>query len=292
MRMCKPRNDILKSVRTNAYLLSRGIFVTMSTDDTGTAHAGADGHVRELGSGVVELYGPPAAARGSGEVARFLWRGEDMDVAGSVVRSGAGLVISRVEITARAAAGITHHLLRKVPLGSLLAEARAHAAASEPPALEAPSDSTDHTGSGYVAMTDDHLRRVAMAYLRETAPGKDRAAISRMEQEFGRPRGTILTWITRARKEGWLGPAVRGRLGSEAGPKLNAYAVEEGIDEIEPPYGAPTADDQIGVKRNLTPEQRRRRDRFNELARAELAQPTGKTIRELWDMTAAERNGE
>lgn len=182
----------------------------------------------------IELSRPPDAAREAGEVARFLWRGEDMNVAGSVIRSDAGLVISRAEITAQAAAGVTHHLLRKVPLGSLLAEARAHVAANEPPALEAPSDGASNTGSGYVAMTDDHLRKVAMAYLRETAPGKDRAAISRMEQEFGRPRGTILTWITRARKEGWLGPAVRGRLGSEPGPKLNAYAVEEGIDEPEP----------------------------------------------------------
>lgn len=146
--------------------------------------------------------------------------GDDWAVSGDVERGPFGLVVSRLEITAQTAAGVTHHLLRKVPLGSLLAEARAHVAASEPPALEAPSDGASNTGSRYVAMTDDHLRKVAMAYLRETAPGKDRAAISRMEQEFGRPRGTILTWITRARKEGWLGPAVRGRLGSEPGRRL------------------------------------------------------------------------
>lgn len=264
----------------------------MSTDDTGATPKSTHSGVRELKSGVVELEKPSEAAREAGVVASFRWFGEDMDVAGDVIRTGAGLVISRAEVIAHAASGITHYLLRRVPLGALLAEARAHVAAAEPAPTEMPATVSGDTGSRHLAMTDDHLRRVAMAYLRETAPGKDRAAISRMEAQFGRPRGTILTWIARARKEGWLGPAVRGRLGSEPGPKLNAYAVEEGIHEIEPPDGAPTADDQIGVKRNLTPEQRRRRDRFNELVRAEYAQPTGKTIRELWDMTAADRSSE
>lgn len=82
-------------------------------------------------------------------------------------------------------------------------------------------------------MTDDLLRRVAMAYLEETGPGKDRAAITRMEQRFDRPRGTILTWVNRARKEGWLGPAVRGRMGSEPGPKLANWIVDVAIQAIK-----------------------------------------------------------
>jgi transposase len=73
---------------------------------------------------------------------------------------------------------------------------------------------------GRAPLTDDLLRRVAVAYLEETAPGKDRAAVTRVAARFDRPVKTINNWIARARNEGWLGPAAQGRAGADPGPRL------------------------------------------------------------------------
>lgn len=83
---------------------------------------------------------------------------------------------------------------------------------------------------GYVRMTDALLRRVAEEYLRATAPGEPPRALQRLADTFGRPQETVRTWVSRARKDGWLGQGVRGRAGAGPGPRLMGYrAHEEGI---------------------------------------------------------------
>lgn len=69
-------------------------------------------------------------------------------------------------------------------------------------------------------LTDDLLRAVAVAYLRETAYGQPSGALTRLAAEFGRPEETVRTWISRARARGWLGPGMRGCRGAEPGPRL------------------------------------------------------------------------
>jgi transposase len=48
-----------------------------------------------------------------------------------------------------------------------------------------------------------------------------------MAARFDRPEGTLRTWVSRARKEGWLGPGSKGRIGAEPGPLLLAWQLEE-----------------------------------------------------------------
>jgi transposase len=161
----------------------------------------------------------------AGVVRHFTWHGKETDVSGDISRGEAGLVVSRVEITAQSPVGLTHRLLR-LPLGEVLAQARVDVARSETeagtrPTAEAPIP------PGRVLMTDDLLRRVAITYLEETESGGNRAVLQRMADRLGRSRGTVRTWLGRAREEGWLGPGVQGRPGAEPGPKLIAERVEE-----------------------------------------------------------------
>lgn len=137
-------------------------------------------------------------------------------VTADVTRTPAGLAISRIELRTQLPEGITHKALRAVPLGEILAQARSRedlAAVSAARPIRIPP-------LRHAAMTDELLRDIARAYLEESSGDKDRAVVKRLEERFGRPRGTIVTWISRARKEGWLGPATRGRVGAEPGPKL------------------------------------------------------------------------
>lgn len=90
------------------------------------------------------------------------------------------------------------------------------------PGLFEPEDMQIPRTSGRTPMTDELLRQVALAFIEETGPGKDKRAIQRMAERFDRPEGTLRTWIARARKEGWLAPGSKGRIGAEPGPKLTA----------------------------------------------------------------------
>lgn len=168
-------------------------------------------------------------------VGRIEFSGDGRIVVGEVARTSAGLVVARVSISTELSGGVTHEMLRGVPLGEILAEARSRAALAEslaalPIRIPPPRHAT---------MTDEVLRDVARAYLEECA-SNGRGVTGRMQDRFGRPQGTILTWITRARREGWLGPGVRGRLGAEPGPKLIAWAAKVVNCETckgEPPPG-------------------------------------------------------
>lgn len=109
-----------------------------------------------------------------------------------------------------------------------------------------------HTG-GRTPMSDELLRAVAEAYLEETAPDKPPRPMARLAERFERPEETVRTWLARARKAGWLGPGIRGRIGGEPGPRLLAeYArmpYAERIDETHvsivaaPPEGSESAEE-------------------------------------------------
>ncbi len=140
-------------------------------------------------------------------------------VTGEVTRGPLGFIITRMEISSPSPSGVTRELLRDVPIRDVIAVARSKA--QERQALTTPQSPVSvPTTSGRTEMTDDLLQRVAIAYLEETAPGRERGAIQRMADRFNRPRGTVQTWIKRARKEGWLAPGPPGRMGAEPGPRL------------------------------------------------------------------------
>ncbi|MFC9637130.1 hypothetical protein ACFTZF_01100 [Streptomyces mirabilis] len=176
-------------------------------------------------SGVIRLMPPHSKAARTGAVLSFAWAGPDMEVTGDISRGDAGLAITRVEVTGPLPTGIAHHLLRRVPLGQLLAAGRAHLVDQD--VISEPAPQPEPLPPGRVLMTPDLLRRVAQAYIEESGPGKDRAVLQRLEARFGRPKGTLRTWIAHARQEGWLGPAVQGRGGAEPGPRLMDWQLEE-----------------------------------------------------------------
>ncbi|WP_328757492.1 hypothetical protein [Streptomyces sp. NBC_00271] len=191
----------------------------------------------------VRLYHPADDAPAE-VVAHFSYapEGEDWSAFGDVTRGSQGLVISRLEITPGAtSSGVTGGLLRKVPIGEVLAAVRLNAAwetarregtraiLGEEPAkgLFGESDEKAPRRGGRAPITSDLLRQVATAYLEETAPGTPAGAMKRMAERFGRPEETLRTWVTRARKDGWLGPGAKGRAGAEPGPRLVLYRIEQ-----------------------------------------------------------------
>ncbi|MFE1885474.1 hypothetical protein [Streptomyces diastatochromogenes] len=151
---------------------------------------------------------------------------------GDVTRGAQGLVISRIELTAAdlTGNGITGSLLRRIQVGDILHLARATTAraaqSAEPPQIIEYPPNRPRSG-GRSALSDELLRSVAVAYLAETAPGRPSGAVKRMAQEFDRPEETVRSWISRARKAGWLGPSVKGRAGAEPGPLLRDMTPEE-----------------------------------------------------------------
>lgn len=170
--------------------------------------------------GDVTLY-PPEPDDHGGDVFGFYWHTPNggIEADGGISRSAGGVVISEVRVSTQMSSGVTHQMLRSVPLGEILAVARAELTSADDavqahPIVVPPGKHT--------AMTDELLRNVARAYLEESS-GKGRGVVKRLQERFDRPEGTIITWISRARKEGWLGPAVSGRVGAEPGPKLMAW---------------------------------------------------------------------
>lgn len=93
---------------------------------------------------------------------------------------------------------------------------------SGPPPASATRTPTGPPTGGRQPLTDDLLKSVAEAYLRETAYGQPPGAMKRLAAEFERPEETLRTWVGRARARGWLGPSRKGRRGAEPGPRLTA----------------------------------------------------------------------
>ncbi|MEU1518291.1 hypothetical protein ABZ490_40140 [Streptomyces sp. NPDC005811] len=176
-----------------------------------------------------------AAEQAEGVVATFECRprSEDWEAAGDISRNAQGLVISRLELRAKdpAGNGVTGGLLRRIQVSDILHVARAHVAlavqAEVEPVVYPPSTSSQPRSGGRGALSAELLRSVAVAYLAETAPGRPAGAVKRMAAEFERPEETVRSWISRARKAGWLGPSVKGRAGAEPGPRLRDLTQEE-----------------------------------------------------------------
>lgn len=170
----------------------------------------------------VEL--PSAEEAQAGIAARFKYRADGVEMAGDVVHSPTGLAVTRIEVRGTSPQGIKHRLFRALPLGAIIAEVQA---SLTPPSLRATE--RHPLPPGRTAMTDDLLQQVAIAYLDESGPGKDRAVIHRLAHRFGRPQGTVRTWVWRARQEGWLGPGTRGRKGAAPGYRLLAARKEREV---------------------------------------------------------------
>lgn len=184
----------------------------------------------------IEIRWPAPADRQQGIAAYFTLNAPPFVIEGEVSRGESGLVITRVSVAAPPPSGVTQRSLRDTPLGGILKAIRAHVAwqeamregtrvflGQEPaPGLFEPEDVQIPQTSGRTPMTDELLRQVALAFIEETGPGKDKRAIQRMAERFDRPEGTLRTWIARARKEGWLAPGSKGRIGADPGPKLEA----------------------------------------------------------------------
>src|SRR5690606_2237249 len=137
-------------------------------------------------------------------------------LSGRIIWTDKGLAISKITVEA---ADVTGSLLRKVRYGEILLRAQSVI----PPMAPAPSPASQPLGpssGGRTPRTDGFLREVAGMCLRGGAPGQPRGVSRRMAEHYGRPEDTIRTWIGRARKRGWLGPAKPGRLGVAPGPRL------------------------------------------------------------------------
>ncbi|MGW1399271.1 hypothetical protein ACWCRF_11485 [Streptomyces sp. NPDC002405] len=179
-------------------------------------------------------------------VCRFTYRsGEGWHVSGVAAVGRAAPGIRSIEVRAAdPEADVTAALFRKVSIGLVVAELRKALEAEDARRLgvgsmsEVPSykvedfiDEPDEVElplpEGYVRMTDALLRRVAEEYLKETAPGQPPRAWQRLAATFGRPSETVRTWVSRARKEGWLGQGVRGRPGAGPGYRLLGYRAQE-----------------------------------------------------------------
>jgi hypothetical protein len=148
-----------------------------------------------------------------------VWR-----IAGHVFRTEHGLKITSITVDTdpESPAQITGTLMRQIPIGTLLDYVRGRISATLTEDLPEAPASALAVPTGRTALTDEFLRDVALAYLRETAPGQPRGATRRLAESYGRPEETIRTWIGRARKAGWLGPSAKGRAGAEPGPRLRA----------------------------------------------------------------------
>lgn len=177
-----------------------------------------------------------AADQAEGVVATFQCkpRNDEWEVTGDITRNAQGLVISRLELLSKdpSGNGVTGGLLRRVAVSDILHVARAHVALAVQAEVEGgaavfPTNPAEPRRGGRGALSDDLLRSVAISYLAETAPGRPAGAVKRIAAEFERPEETVRSWISRARKAGWLGPSVKGRAGAEPGPRLRDLNPEE-----------------------------------------------------------------
>ncbi|MEU5248043.1 hypothetical protein AB0G81_28815 [Streptomyces asoensis] len=209
--------------------------------------------------------------RGPGYVADFLYKAADLPVTvhGILVNEGAGLGLIELELwrpgwgywddfgdfvgpspesvpvqeeRSAVLAPITSDVLRRIPVGQILARAQAELAdqswkeegliaigrsqAADPGIAPASLQVLENANAlakpvtrGRPPLDESLLRRVAHAYLREAinGPGLTR----RLAGLFDRPEPTIKDWIKAARDRGYLSPAVPGRRAAGPGPLLN-----------------------------------------------------------------------
>lgn len=168
-------------------------------------------------------------------VARFIATAADCTATGNISREPEGLVVARIDYTTRARGGLKTRMVRDLQFNEILAHARASVEVAAAPVsdVENPPVSVEPCCScaghiqpskrgGRAPLSDEHIKSVAEAYLAATAPGVGGGVIASLSKDFGRPAATIQHWIKRARRDGWLGPGVKGRSGAEPGPRLIA----------------------------------------------------------------------
>lgn len=154
----------------------------------------------------------------SGDRAPFEANPEDgVHVSGFIERDSEGVAV----ITSLTVSCTTDMHMGKLLRRLKLSEMVQQSASLLPPATGYTTPVGPATG-GRQMLSDDLLRQVAEAYLRETAPAQPPGAMGRLAAEFDRPEETMRSWITRARARGWLGPSRKGRRGAEPGPRLTA----------------------------------------------------------------------
>lgn len=174
----------------------------------------------------------------------------EFQLSGRVARTELGIVITRMEFESERSGGITASMSRHFPIGELLAYIRTSnvladerreyglVPMSAPPAEPEAVCRCGHSAGvrdrrgGRARITDEHLRAVALVYLEETLPGKGGGAMARMTAHFERPEGTVRTWLANARRQGWLGPGMKGRRGAEPGPRLLAELADKEADRV------------------------------------------------------------
>jgi hypothetical protein len=138
---------------------------------------------------------------------------------------------------------ITSDVLRRIPLGRIIAMAQQSLAQeewrteglrvlmgpdrgpdeltqNEISALETGIRAANQTKRGRPPLPETTLIDVANAYLEEAAAGV--GLLKRLSQRFDRPEPTIRDWIAAARREGYLTPAIAGKRGAGPGPRLQA----------------------------------------------------------------------
>ncbi|MET9887638.1 hypothetical protein ABZZ20_31795 [Streptomyces sp. NPDC006430] len=207
--------------------------------------------------------------RGPGYVADFVYKAADLPVTvhGILANQGAGLGVIELElwrpdwgywddfgdfvgpsqddVPTAVSAPITSDVLRRIPLGQIVARAQAELAdqswrdegvttlglgrlqdesgpelaPASVQALENASALAQPAQRGRPPLEEELLHRVAHAYLREAinGPGLHR----RLAQLFDRPEPTIKDWIKAARECGYLSSAVPGRRAAGPGPLLS-----------------------------------------------------------------------
>jgi hypothetical protein len=224
--------------------------------------------------------------RGRGYVCDFVYREPGLPVAvyGTLVNEGHGLMVNELELwrggvtggweyrdawgdyigpdadrdddngdtMSRSYPGITSSLLRRLPLGRIVAAAQRtlaernwvtegirlvpggllvgdHIPAETRTLLERTNDQAAPQRRGRPPLADDLLEHVARAYLEEAPAGT--GLTRRLAERFGRPEPTVRDWVAAARERGYLSPARPGRRGAAPGPRLKGRAAgdDDGI---------------------------------------------------------------
>lgn len=211
-------------------------------------------------------------SRGEGYVSDFVYTARDLSVTvyGVLINRGRGLEIAELELfrphwgvagvdgdeedfddedpSADAPARaehplITSDLLRRIPIGQILAEAQKALAEDdwrrdgvrvlmgpwlspeeispkERQVLESANRAAADTRRGRPELADELLDEVAHAYLDQAAAGA--GLTRRLAQQFDRPEATVRDWVAAARRRGYLSAATPGRRGAAPGPKLGS----------------------------------------------------------------------
>lgn len=153
---------------------------------------------------------------------RFEYKHETGWIASGEVSGGtSALSVSKLEVRpAPGRSGVTASMLRKVPVGEILLAATVNASRAIGAVPEVFEDEPVRRRPGRAPLTARLLREVAVLYIAENAPGKPSGAMKRVADHFGKPEQTMRNWVKRARRDGWLGPSVKGRTGALPGPRL------------------------------------------------------------------------